>query len=339
MGEVALLVKVVRTPYTRRDVEDKQQLSGIIRGFIEALSHIHVSSGREELHVTGPIHTDLQNLANAVARGDVGMLERLTQAVSLDYVENVMYGGSVCVPGSTVKGLLRSRLELCRALNNTSVFCMHSEEAVASLPREGKPGWRHSRIWGSAIFEDRGEFCNPIDSRDYSLCRACDLLGAPGVVGRVMVGNFCCSNCTEHRQLAYGEKIIAIKPGARLEGDIAFTSLSIEELGILFVSMGLTKSSQKGVEILIGKHKYAYRDMGKGSFTVTSVVLPARFKGTVESLGIKCIAEGYTITCRDVELKSLVDTALDRALTSFPQLKNIYGFSEARERDIKGVAV
>lgn len=338
-------VQVIRKPYTFRDREiiDTQNplISGVIKGFIEALSYVYVSSGKEELKILKPVNINIKNLVDAVTKCDAERLNQLTQFISLDYVENVAYSGKTCIPGSTVKSLLRSRLELCKASNNKSIFCMYSDTMLTEYPSVGRYGWRHARIWGNVVLENRDPSCNPLEENDYSLCKSCDIFGAPGVIGRIMAGNFCCSNCTEHRDLMYGEKIIAIKPGSKLEGDIVFTSLSIEDLGILFISMGLKQGSQIGVEILVGKHKYAYKDMGRARFNVVSIVFPLRFNKVLDNLKLNYHIDGFTIVCRDDCVKKLIDISISRALASneLKQLENIYGFSEAKERDKHNVAM
>jgi len=331
-------VSVVRKPFTPRDLE-ADRLSGTLWARLEALSYIHVSSGRERVEL---LRSDLARPENlraieeALMRGDTHRLERLTEAVRIGYIDNVVYGGKVCVPGSTIKGLLRSRLELCPSQGGTSLSCLHTDAPpLIQPPPPGQHGWRHARIWWPSVAEDRGPRCDPIASGDYSLCIVCDLFGAPGVVGRVAPSNFCCeASCCEPRDLPYGERVYAIKPGSTLRGCIHFNSLTLEELGLLLIAMGITAQSTVGVEVLIGKHKYAYRDMGRARFVLEKLVVPARLVETLRSVAsVEPRVSGSIATIEGNELAKFVKESIERALSAYPQYRSLHGFSEAKKRD------
>jgi len=331
-------VKVVRRPFTPRDA-DANRVSGALWARLEALSYIHVSSGRERIEV---LRSDLARPENlrfieeALTQGRISQVERLTEAVRVGYIDNVVYGGRVCVPGSTIKGLLRSRLELCPSQGGESLACLLTESPpLRSLPPPGQHGWRHARIWWPSVAEDRGPRCNPIAFGDYSLCIVCNLFGAPGVVGRVAPSNFCCeASCCEPRDLPYGERVYAIKPGSTLRGCIHFNSLTLEELGLLLIAMGITAQSTVGVEVLIGKHKYAYRDMGRARFVLEKLVVPARLVETLRSVAsVEPRVSGSIAVIEGDGLTKLVKRAIEQALQEYPQYKSLHGFSEARKRD------
>ncbi|MEM0338069.1 MAG: RAMP superfamily CRISPR-associated protein [Ignisphaera sp.] len=330
-------IAVTRKAFTVRDIEVEGTLSGVIEAEIEALSYIHVSMGRERLERLIDIKTAaslLNTVEEALIKGDIKALQRVSSYVALDYIDNVVYGDSVCIPGSTIKGLLRARLELCPAKDGSAISCMRSDvKPISSPPPPGAHGWRHARIW-KAVSENRGPYCNPIETQDYTICVVCDIFGAPGVVGRVMPSNFCCSlEAYEKRDLPYGEKVYAIKPGTRLKGSIMFSALKLEEIGALLISMGIAKGSSIGIPVLIGKHKYAYPDMGKARFMVVALKAPLRFAETLAKWGLNCSVEHIEIICREKELQKLIDMAIDETLTRYPQLSQLHGFSEADVKD------
>ncbi|GEM_PF-1220652 len=340
LENMSKIVNVRRTPYTERDSE-RGRISGVINSYIETQTYVHVSSGRERVVITQLVEAlpKLSEIIDAVAKGDRKQLEGLTQSIAIDYTGNVVYGAYVCIPGSTIKGLLRARLELCRSTQDEAFSCMHTKiKKMVAPPARGSHGWRHATIWGDVVLESRGDECNPSTTSDYSVCKVCDIFGAPGIVGRVMPSNFCGSIELEKLDLSYGEKLWAIPPKTKLNGSIAFTALSVDELGIVLISMGLVKDSTVGVDVLIGKHKYSHTNMGSAKFYITSIELPHRFKNTLESYKITYITRENKLIIGGEKLTELINMTIERALNKYPQLNNIYGFSEAQVKKNKGVA-
>ncbi|MEM3935205.1 MAG: hypothetical protein QW141_02860, partial [Ignisphaera sp.] len=130
-------IAVTRKAFTVRDIEVEGTLSGVIEAEIEALSYIHVSMGRERLERLIDIKTAaslLNTVEEALIKGDIKALQRVSSYVALDYIDNVVYGDSVCIPGSTIKGLLRARLELCPAKDGSAISCMRSDVKPISSP-------------------------------------------------------------------------------------------------------------------------------------------------------------------------------------------------------------
>ncbi len=337
-------IAVLKKPFTQRDREHAESLSGVLEAFIKTISYVHVSVGRERLEVTPLASEVIEHILAvkdiATELGKRGFLEKVRAAIVLDYVDNVVYGDSICIPGSTIKGHLRSRLELIPSKDRKAISCMHTAtQPITESPKPGTHGWRHAKVWGSSIAEYRGEPCNPLATEDYTICVVCDLFGAPGVVGRVMPSNFCCGrDAYEKKDLPYGERVYAIKPNTVLRGSIHFSSLRVEELGILLVSMGITRGKTEGVPLLIGKHKYAYRDMGKAVFGVSRIRAPHRFKDFFKKMGLDVVEKDFEASCEGPCLQNLIDKAIDEALRKHQQLEWLHGFSEAEERDKQGVA-
>ena len=341
-------VTVRRAPYTPRDSE-RGRLSGALNALLITDTNVFVSSGREFLRVRegADIRRIVEEAGTALERGDYAAFRRVgdaaAQAIEADYAEMVTYGSKVCVPGSTIKGLLRSRLELCPSRNGSSYFCMQSNvPPLMRTPNPGTHGWRHARIWERAVSEDRGPACNPLRTQDYSLCKVCDIFGSPGVAGRVMPGNFCCGReaCVPLTLPPKAMKVIAVRPGTRLEGRIGFSALSLDELGVLLVSMGLRRGSVEGAKILLGRYKYALRNMGVAHFKVIRAEFPARFASTLNELGLegKCAEGTANVVCEGNGLTELINAAIDEALEKYPQLTWLQNFSEASVREAKGLA-
>jgi len=332
---VVVISKAVGFPkesFSFRDIE-AHRISGIIYASIVTVTKIHIGSGREVVEKVKEVGVDNKTIQNLLASDNIKKVEAFVIDTLTAYFENVLYGNLICVPGSTVKGLLRSRLELIPAQNGIAFGCMRTSfEPFTQLPPEGVHGWRHARIWRESVMEAREPSCNPLEVGDYSLCKICDLFGAPGVIGRVYLSNFCCSVCEERVELPYGEKVVAIKPGVELVGSVSFSGLSLDELGIVFISMGLTENSTEGKHILIGKHKYAYRDMGVAKFVIKRFEAPKRFLNELKSMDIQCELKEYRVVCEGLELRKLMSRAINSALNRYPQLGWLYSFSEVDRR-------
>jgi len=334
---VSTIASFKRGGFTWRDAE-AGRISGVIKASLIALTRIHIGSGRFTARRTPSTGIELKSVQGLIEFGDVRKLDELLSGALTVRLENVSYGGFLCVPGSTIKGLLRSRLELTPSRHGEALGCIHTASPpIPQPPPPGTHGWRHARIWREAVAEERGQSCNPMQTGDYSLCKICDIFGAPGVAGRVYPSNFCCSACSEDADLPYGEKVIAIKRGSELEGVIAFSGLTLSELGALFVSMGLRSGSIEGKPVLVGKHKYSLKDMGVAKFVVKRFEAPARFFEAVSGFGINCARVGYSVVCEGDELRKLVSRAIDEALRTYPQLEWLYNFSEVeRKNEVAG---
>lgn len=223
-------LKVLRNPPRNRGIVDG--LSGSISLTIEALSYLHIGSSQMPFEVKGE-GFDFET----------------------NYADFNRTGGRPCIPGSSVKGNIRSRIELSfRAKNGSVKSCFIRAGWPVSLPTLETYGWRHRKIWGDVVLENRGPPCD--HTTGAAVCLLCDMFGTAGLRGLVEFSDFP-SQSPEIRplDLQYGIKIYAVPQGSTFKGRINFSNLKPEEIGLLFVGMGLN-SSREGKPVLMGRLKY-----------------------------------------------------------------------------------
>ena len=227
--------------------ELKNRLSGTLTLEARAESYLHIWSGRTHVEL------DLSGIRPDMPRNELmEALERraadLAKKAIIEPAELVRYGGELIIPGSSLKGAVRARLEL---LGKRAGVCFVMQRRPSYRPRRGQHGWRHYALWHDAVEPPRRVACGS--------CVICDLFGSPGKCSRVFFGNFKLKGALEdwidELQLDYGERIRAIKLGAVFEGEISFLGLEPEELGLLAFGVRL----HEGKPILIGKNKYRRR--------------------------------------------------------------------------------
>jgi len=234
--------------------ELRNRLSGTLVLEAEAKSYLHIWSGRARVDL------DLSGMRPDMPRAELERdLERrageLARRAIVEPAELVSYGEQLVIPGSSLKGAIRARLEL---LGKDAGACFAIQGRRDYRPAKGQHGWRHYALWRDAAEPPRRQACGN--------CITCDLFGSPGKCSRIFFGNLklrgAPEDWVEELKLDHGERVMAIEPGALFEGQISFLGLQPEELGLLAFGMRL----HEGKPILIGKSKYRRRvrqDTGK----------------------------------------------------------------------------
>ncbi len=335
-------VEVVRKPFTARDgsATEPARLTGVLGVSAKTLSYVHVGSGKLRLKY------NLEEVKKVVrkSRGFEELVKNVLtnrSAIGEEYLETVRLGGKVCIPGSTFKGLVRSRLELLIHSTDDSVeSCFRQASHVLTyLPPKGSHGWRHVRVWTPSTWEDRGKACSLTDPwQEGKVCIVCDIFGAPGLSARAFFGNLCCGEVrTEELTLVDGSRgasrLEAIPPNIELRGEVAFLDLFPWELGLVLIGMGYSTSGES-VDVLVGRSKYRIRKDDKGRavrlgvvrFSVDSMMLKGS-RRVLESLGLSSdITE-----VRGSELRKLITLLIRKAVENVRILGERAGFSEAEE--------
>ena len=219
-------------------------------------SYLHVGTGSFRLVL------DEAQLRRAAAARTRQQLEQLVYELSgriqLDYLQFPSTAGRPVVPGSSVKGNVRSRLELSFAPKDGVVRCclVRATEEPLEPPEPGEHGWRHFRIWRRALEFEREPACDYSEGEEGQVCLCCDLFGTAGLQGLVEFSDFPAERAAIERvSLPTGEKLEAAKPGSTFAGRVAFRNLEAWELGLLLYGMGL-RESRLGRPVLLGKVKY-----------------------------------------------------------------------------------
>jgi len=266
-GSQAVEVRVRRQPFKPRD--RAEGLTGLLELRAVAESFIFIGTGINRLVYRG---TTIQEIASSLdVRGEMfssirSECGRVAQLV---------------VPGSSVKGAIRARIELSfTGENGTSASCFIRASPPISPPTPGRHGWRHFAIWDPAPREDRGRPCDISRARDVraaQVCVVCDIFGTAGLGSRVFFSDFVLTGGeVADMALDHGERLEVVKPGATFEGEVGFTALDPEELGLLAFGMRLHDSGP----ILIGRSKYRPRISPDGQRHIFGRVVfePMRYK-------------------------------------------------------------
>lgn len=263
------IIKVIKRKPTRRD----QVLAGDVYGSLEivanTLSLLHIGAGGEQISIPLQVVNALRKILDtAISRG-----------LSVDYIvsevskiiyqhgfgkesfSTIRYGDKIVIPGSSLKGAVRSRLELLfTAVNNEVPSCFRVVEGFAPQPApKGGQGWRHQRVWSSSL-ENRGRGCDATSAtywEDIQVCIVCDMFGAPGLRSRIDFGNL---EPLNNVRLIRADILIRgrsvsfefIDKNSSFKGVVLLNGLSLKELGLLSIAMRLLEDKP----ILIGRFKY-----------------------------------------------------------------------------------
>jgi hypothetical protein len=222
-------------------------------------SYLHVGTGFLQLSV------DLSELRNYLGRAKTrAELERALEEVEIkivrDYSSFFTIGGKLVIPGSSIKGNVRSRIELSFVPKDGTVrSCLvRATRQPVSPPPRGTQGWRHFRIWSKALSFAREGPCDYSEGEG-GVCLVCDLFGTAGLQGLINFSDFVGVDVDRatltYLDLPTGERLEVVPPGSTFLGCVEFRNLRPAELGLLLYGMGL-RNSREGRPVLLGKHKY-----------------------------------------------------------------------------------
>jgi len=254
-------LKVVRR--RPRDRSRLEGLAGRLRVSLRACSKKLGDDYDSYLHIgTGLLRVSLDRSLLAEAERARGrdlerLVERLAQTISIDYRQFSATRLGLVIPGSSVKGNVRGRLELSFVPRDGSVrACFVRSSPPGPVPEPGRQGWRHYRIWERALRGHRDACSCTGEWEECEVCILCDLFGTAGLKGLVEFSDFVGVGASVDRlDLPTGERVEAVPPGSRFAGEVTFTNLEPVELGLLLFGMGL-RGSRVGKPVLLGKLKY-----------------------------------------------------------------------------------
>jgi len=211
-------------------------------------------------------------------RGSIGAVARATRAEQVLYYGSRVRGlrrvkefynvrGRPAIPGSSLKGAVRSRIELASSGGRVPAAFLYDSGALKALPRVGVHGWRHARIWCESVFEER------VRGAGYTVLE--DIMGVAGgwleaIGSRVYFGDLklVSRHSCEVVVLDHNEVVQAIPRDAVFEGEILVQNLEMDELGLLFYGLAQDKRLYCNHDplMLLGAFKYRCRvrqDTGK----------------------------------------------------------------------------
>lgn len=236
---------------------------------IEAVESIHIGAGSEEFGGI-PKPEELERLVKT--GGFEAAAQELSKGIWTEHKSFSSVGGKPCIPGSSVKGNVRSRIELSLVSRNgqaRSCFIRASPPNMARSPR----AWRHRSIWGQVLSEDRWPPCDL--TKGDKVCLVCDIFGTAGLRSLVLFGDFVGDGVAlEKLDVRPGLRLMVAPKGSRFKGIVTFSNLKPHEIGLLLHGMGLTDGVM-GRVVMLGRLKYVGsaggRPIGKVRYIVNSI--------------------------------------------------------------------
>jgi len=305
-------VMVLRDRPRRRDVY--QALTGCLQVEIIAESHLHVghSPHRPLVRID---EKGLQKLGARPSRREVERyIELLAEVAPFHRVS-----GKLTIPGASVKGNVRARLELSFKTRDGAVrSCLLKAGPPPAEPApQGLQGWRHQRIWQHVLHEERPA-CNLLT--EGVVCLLCDLFGSPGLSSLIHFSDFPMINGSEKIEildLPYGMRLEAAKPGTIFRGSISFRNLRKEELGLLLIGMGI-RNGRTSNPILLGRLKYLStrslggRPLGRARYRLNALGLSKLSTESIEFNGMELEPGGVVLDEKTLDqlARCIVDSAL-----------------------------
>ncbi len=265
MSTHSRLVVIKKSP-TPRNIVGKEFIYGILSTEIKVLSkYIFVDSGRLTRHLP-EVPTKVYNTERIISSIS-SKIEAETRAfVSYNYPSRTR---ELVVPGSSVKGNIRARIELSMYPRDGNI------KSCFSVWRSGRASWRHVKIFpGSKLSREGCDYLN-----EYKVCPVCDVFGSSGLASRVFFSDFICKQCdTENISVRKGFRVEAVKKDSIFIGNMWIAGLRRIEVGLLLWGMGIDHIGREGMPALFGRLKYARPDFGVISYRVLDFT-PATYSG------------------------------------------------------------
>jgi len=297
-----------------RDRSIIENLAGRVHITLTSLQYLHVGSG-EELKIE---ENKINEILKKIREPDQIKSEIQRQIQHLSAFSSI--GDTLVIPGSTVKGNVRSRLELSfRNVDGRVNSCFLRAGVIKSEPVEGMQGWRHYRLWRDRIIEDRGPPCDY--TRSESVCLICDLFGTNGLRGLVEFSDLTLERGgKEVLDLPYNMRLEAVRPGSVFRGFISFFNITPEELGLTLIGMGLIEK-RSGRPVLLGRLKYRKetggRKFGRVTYAVDSLEL-SRYSKPLHIDSSILLEPGQNVSGE--RLEKIISQLTNYALRRYPGL-------------------
>lgn len=292
-----------------KDRSKLEGLCGVIYTTLLSESYIHVSSSSTLFTV------DEDKLTKLIKSGKRDIRSLLQATKFAEIIQFNVIGNRPIIPASSIKGNIRSRLELSfRSKNGYVRSCfIRARAPLTKEPPRGMHGWRHFKIWGSVLFEERGLPCDL--TRMDKVCLVCDLFGTAGLKSLIDFSDFIGEGNTEDMleqlSLEYGMNLFAAKPGSKFNGKILFNNLSPSELGLLLIGMRVGKN------ILLGRLKYRHRVSGRTFGKAKYEVRAIEFLKESQSLEVGGISIRGSDRLEGTDLAKLVEGLKSLAYEEF----------------------
>jgi len=209
--------------------------------------YLHVGSGKRGVELIKSIG-DVRKLVDEALQGKLPNVEGYFSREA--FLLN-KYGDKVVIPGSTIKGLVRSRLEL-----SIPTACH-----IISRPSSSSSD-SYKRIFNPA--PKPSDKFDPIKFKE--VCVVCDLLGNSGLASRVSFSDFVMTSGKVDYVKKLGGEYEVVTKGSRFVGKVVYRSIkSEEELGMLLYGFGFRQDGSSRT-LLLGRFKFADSRFGRVRF-------------------------------------------------------------------------
>ena len=256
-------VNIRGSKYTRRDTLDKGRHNIILdfKATIPSNSYLFVggtriieldaskilnqsrSLGEEILTLTMLTDREMDSILNKLKKLSVG-IEPSSSTTTLNNVP--------CIPSSSLKGAIRSRIEYKFQPVNNEVLSCYSVISPREVPIKYK--YRHEKFWGEETIREYRVSCR-VDEEYVEVCKVCDIFGAPGLASRVDISNaFPVVDTKLERLKVDNTWYDVIPPNTQFKFTMELKNFSMEDLGLIFVGTEIFTGSP----IIIGRFKYRF---------------------------------------------------------------------------------
>lgn len=150
------------------------------------------------------------------------------------------------IPGSSVKGNIRARIELSAFPVNgivKSCFSVVGGRMISEV---------HQKIYEAAGMQR--ERCSYL--YDQKVCRVCDIFGSAGLASRVEFSDAYLVKGRVGEVWAGKLRVEAAHPGTVFSGSIYVNGLTPLEVGVLVFGMSVKRVAEPGKPVLFGRFKY-----------------------------------------------------------------------------------
>ncbi|BDC17509.1 hypothetical protein HS5_03990 [Acidianus sp. HS-5] len=213
--------------------------------------HVKINVISEYLHISEnpkPMPSEIKK--NSAVISQFIQTGRAEVAVERDFVHFTRVGDDIAIPANTVRGAVRSRLEV---LYDCSCYNFLGNRPSTTVSRKYKEIFRPKRKH-SDNFEEEGV-----------VCPVCNVFGTAGLASRITFTDFKLTKGNVKFLNMQGFTYEVVTRGSTFEGDV-IGNLTMEEWGMLLWGMGCRKGKFK--VMLMGRFKFQRKDFARVKFEV-----------------------------------------------------------------------
>ncbi len=238
--------------YTKRN---SKAIDGVIElRLLVKSDYLHVGSGAPTYRLIKKI-TNIDSLVQQAIKGSI---PDLSAYFSPKLHLMTAYGdGTFIIPGSTIKGLVRTRLEL-----SIPQSCYIVSRKASNTSKTYKRIFRPK--------EKQSDIFDPVKSP--TVCPVCDLLGNSGLASRVTFSDFIGENVNSINVNERGDEYECVTKNSTFKGRVVFKGLKNVEIGMLLYGFGsrIANNSITSKVMLLGRFKFSDKRFGRVQFFLLS---------------------------------------------------------------------